>query len=58
MLGQIDLDPASCARAQDVVKAGHYWVREDDSLQQGQAYVARLDAFFRTQGGFSCHREP
>jgi len=58
VLGQIDLDPASCARAQDVVKAGHYWVREDDSLQQGQAYVARLDAFFRTQGGFSCHREP
>jgi hypothetical protein len=51
VLGQIDLDPASCARAQDVVKAGHYWVREDDSLQQDQAYVARLDAFFRTQGG-------
>ena len=34
VLGQIDLDPASCAMAQEVVQAASYWTRSDDGLQQ------------------------
>jgi ParB family chromosome partitioning protein len=34
VLGSIDLDPASCATAQWVVKASHYYTKADNGLTQ------------------------
>jgi hypothetical protein len=34
VLGAIDLDPASCARANETVKASIYWTKADDGLKQ------------------------
>lgn len=34
VLGAIDLDPASCAVAQQVVKAAQYYTKDDDGLVQ------------------------
>jgi hypothetical protein len=34
VLGVIDLDPASCAEANKVVKAGKFFTKDDDGLQQ------------------------
>ncbi len=34
VLGEIDLDPASCERAQRVVQAKEYWTMEDDALSR------------------------
>lgn len=31
-MGGIDLDPASCARAQEIVQAGMYWTIKDNAL--------------------------
>jgi len=34
VLGQFDLDPASCALAQETVQASHFFTVEDDGLEQ------------------------
>lgn len=34
VLGAIDLDPASCARANEIVQARHYYTSDDDGLMQ------------------------
>ena len=42
VLGRIDLDPASCALANQTVRAGRYYSKEDDGLQQpwfGNVYL-------------------
>lgn len=39
VLGSIELDPASCAKANEVVKAERYYAKEDDGLIQ--PWVAR-----------------
>lgn len=33
VMGEIDLDPASCQEAQEVIKARHFYTKQDDSLQ-------------------------
>lgn len=33
-LGEIDLDPASCGPAQEVVRASKFWTKEDDALSR------------------------
>jgi hypothetical protein len=40
VLGAIDLDPASCAEANEVVKAGRYFTAADDSL--GEPWPGRV----------------
>lgn len=42
VLGRIDLDPASCARANETVRASTYYTKEDDGLTQtwfGNVYL-------------------
>lgn len=34
VMGDIDLDPATCAAAQDVIQAGAFFTKEDDGLTQ------------------------
>lgn len=41
VMGSIDLDPASCAKAQETIRATMYYTQEDDGLQhawQGSVY--------------------
>ena len=40
--GSIDLDPASCAAAQEVVQAGDYFTREDDGIEMPWPSGARV----------------
>ncbi len=39
VLGVIDLDPASCAEANVIIKARHYYTKEDDGLNRSWANI-------------------
>lgn len=42
VMGDIDLDPASCYEAQEVIKARHYYTKQDDSLQSAFEWRGRV----------------
>lgn len=41
VMGRIDFDPASCAKANEIVGATHYLTREDDALESSWNYGTR-----------------
>jgi phage N-6-adenine-methyltransferase len=42
VMGNIDLDPASCAEAQKVIQASTYYTKEDDALRPEVAWTGRV----------------
>lgn len=53
VLGQIDLDPASCEEAQRVVQAGTYYTIDDDGLSRNWAGCVWLNPPYGTLAGKS-----
>lgn len=42
VMGEIDLDPASCHEAQEIIKARHYYTKHDNSLLDDYLWVGRV----------------
>jgi hypothetical protein len=56
-MGGIDLDPASCVRANETVKAGEFWAEGDNPLQRSWRGRVFINPPYGKQGNDSVGRD-